>query len=350
MKSLEIDSVSMSYGQRRILDEVSLTVQEGEFVSLLGPSGCGKTTTLNVVGGFIRPTDGRVRVDGRDVTELPPHRRDLAIVFQNYALFPHLTVRDNVSYGLRARKVDRAQTVERVETVGRLLDISELMDRYPGQLSGGQQQRVAVARSVVVRPGALLMDEPLSNLDVKLRKSIRVEFRKLQRHLGQTVLFVTNDQEEALSMSDRIAVMRAGRVEQVGSATELFEQPATAYVADFMGVENIYPIHRDGSGHVAGNGVNPAAAAVDGHAAIGFRGRAVELSASEHSGATSQHLNLGRMFVNAKTYLGESFRCDLVNQETGDELVAELPAHAADVEVGSFIWARVPVSRVLKLR
>jgi ABC-type Fe3+/spermidine/putrescine transport system ATPase subunit len=218
---------------------VDLTVGQGEFVTLLGPSGCGKTTTLNLVAGFIAPDSGSIRLQGRSVESQPPFRRDLGLVFQDYALFPHMTVADNIGFGLRMRRVPREEIARRVAEALDLVQLRGLGERRPQQLSGGQRQRVALARALVIRPAMLLLDEPLSNLDLKLREEMRVEISALQRRLGIATVFVTHDQGEALTMSDRVAVMREGRIEQVGTPNDIYERPATRFVAGFIGTANL---------------------------------------------------------------------------------------------------------------
>ena len=223
------------------VEDLDLDVHPGEFLTLLGPSGCGKTTTLNMVAGFLTPDAGRILLDGQDVHQLPPDRRDTAMVFQQYALFPHLTVGQNVGYGLRMRKCPKAEIRERVaDALGRV-GLAGREDRLSSQLSGGQQQRVALARAIVVRPKVLLFDEPLSNLDLKLREQLRLEIKHLQRELGITSIFVTHDQTEALVMSDRIAVMRDGRIEQLGTPETIYREPVSAFVAGFVGQSNLIP-------------------------------------------------------------------------------------------------------------
>jgi putative spermidine/putrescine transport system ATP-binding protein len=235
MARLEIDHVTKQYGDLRAADDVSLDVAEGEFVVLLGPSGCGKTTTLRIVAGFVEPTSGTVRLGGQDITLLPPWKRNAGLVFQSYALFPHLTVNENVAFGLEMRKVPKADMASKITEALRLVRLAHLGDRLPRQLSGGQQQRVALARALVFRPDILLLDEPLSNLDAKLRQDVRVEIRELQRKLGLTTVMVTHDQEEALTMADRLVVMSEGRIRQVGTQQDLYERPADRFVADFVG-------------------------------------------------------------------------------------------------------------------
>jgi len=223
------------YGDFHAVKDVSLSIADGEFLVLLGPSGCGKTTTLRMVAGFIEPTAGRVLLGGQDVTLLPPWKRNAGMVFQSYALFPHLTVAQNVAFGLEMRKIPRAEVEKRVEEVLALVRLAGYGGRLPRQLSGGQQQRVALARALAIRPDVLLLDEPLSNLDAKLRQEVRVEIRELQRQLGLTTVMVTHDQEEALTMADRLVVMSEGEVRQVGSQRDLYERPANRFVAGFVG-------------------------------------------------------------------------------------------------------------------
>src|ERR1700736_5292479 len=226
-------------GIKRAVDGVELSIDAGEFFALLGPSGCGKTTTLRMIAGFETPDEGRIHVGGADVTDVPVHRRNLGMVFQSYALFPHRTVAENVAFGLRMRDVPKPDIERRVEAALALVALTGLEERKPGQLSGGQQQRVALARALVVEPPVLLCDEPLGALDRKLRQQMQFELKELQKRLGVTLVFVTHDQEEALAMSDRIAVMNRGRVEQVGAPTEIYERPRTRFVADFIGEINL---------------------------------------------------------------------------------------------------------------
>jgi len=221
------------------VDGVTLDIAAGEFFSLLGPSGCGKTTSLRMIAGFELPDSGRVHVAGRDITDLPVHKRDMGMVFQSYALFPHRTVAENVAFGLRMREVPKPDIERRVKAALAQVALTGLEERKPGQLSGGQQQRVALARALVVEPPVLLCDEPLGALDRKLRQQMQFELKELQKRLGVTLVFVTHDQEEALAMSDRIAVMNHGKVEQVGAPTEIYERPRTRFVADFIGEINI---------------------------------------------------------------------------------------------------------------
>jgi putative spermidine/putrescine transport system ATP-binding protein len=224
------------------VDGVSLAIREGEFFSLLGPSGCGKTTTLRMIAGFEEPSDGRLLIRDRDVTDMPPHRRDIGMVFQSYALFPHRTVHENVAFGLRMRKVERAAIARRVRDALALVELTGLEDRRPAQLSGGQQQRVALARAIVIEPTVLLCDEPLGALDKKLRQTMQFELKQLQRKIAVTLVYVTHDQEEALTMSDRIAVMNRGRIEQLGTPFDIYNRPATRFVSDFIGDSNLFDV------------------------------------------------------------------------------------------------------------
>ncbi len=244
MSAIALEGVSKRYGAVRAVVDCSLRVPDGEFVALLGPSGCGKTTLLRLLGGFLTPDAGAIRIGDRDVAGLPPFRRNIGFMFQSYALFPHLTVRDNVAFGLRMRRRFRdAPPAAHREQVRRYLELVRLTGcdaRYPHQLSGGQQQRVALARALAIEPDVLLLDEPLGSLDKKLREEMQVELKALQRKLGVTTLFVTHDQEEALAMADRVAVMHDGRIEQVGTPAEVYETPRTRFVADFIGVSNFF--------------------------------------------------------------------------------------------------------------
>ena len=237
--ALVLDALSKNYGSGApVVADVSLAVPRGEFVTLLGPSGCGKTTTLRMIAGLLAPSGGRILVDGTDVTAMPAHRRNMGLVFQSYALFPHLSVARNVAFGLEMRGVARAEIAARVAEALALVRLGALSGRRPKELSGGQQQRVALARALVIRPSLLLLDEPLSNLDAKLREELRDEIRAIQRQLAITTIFVTHDQQEALSMSDRIVVMEGGRIAQAGSPAEIYEAPTSPFVATFVGRMN----------------------------------------------------------------------------------------------------------------
>ena len=242
MATVELRRLSKRYGAAVAVDRIDLSIAEGEMIALVGPSGCGKTTALRMIAGLIEPDEGQVLIGGADLTRAPVHRRNLGLVFQSYALFPHMTVFENVAFGLRRRGVREPELGQRVGQALELVRLGALAQRYPKQLSGGQQQRVALARSVVTEPRVLLLDEPLSNLDAALRDEMRVELRRLQQRLGITTVFVTHDQQEALTLADRMAVMRAGRIEQLGTPQEVYERPATAFVAGFVGRSNLFEV------------------------------------------------------------------------------------------------------------
>ncbi|MBV9523679.1 MAG: ABC transporter ATP-binding protein [Alphaproteobacteria bacterium] len=245
---VRIEQVTKRYGEVTALAGISLRVEQGEFMALLGPSGCGKTTLLRAIAGFIDPSAGTIWIDGKDITRLPPNRRPTNTVFQNYALFPHYNVRDNVAYGPRRRGVRSSLVADMVAEALAMVGMESLAERYPAQLSGGQQQRVALARAIVNRPKVLLLDEPLGALDLKLRKRMQIELKRLHEKLGISFLYVTHDQEEALVMADRIAVMRAGEIVQLGSGEDIYRRPNSRYVADFIGEANLLPCVVDGAG------------------------------------------------------------------------------------------------------
>ena len=252
---LAVRGLTKRFSPQVTIGPLSFEVLDGEFFSLLGPSGCGKTTTLRCIGGFETLSEGSISLDGERLDDRPPHRRDVGLVFQSYALFPHLTVFDNIAFGLRLRKVDKPEIARRVREMLELVDLPDVGGRYPAQLSGGQQQRVAIARSLVLEPSLLLFDEPLSNLDFKLRIQMRYELRDLQRRLGTTAVYVTHDQTEALALSDRIAVLSQGRIEQLGPPGDIYERPASAFVADFIGSSNLVKARVRGPGEAGDTAV-----------------------------------------------------------------------------------------------
>ena len=243
---IELRAVSKRYGTHTALQPTDLEIRDGEFFCLLGPSGCGKTTTLNLIGGFVGPTEGTIWLRGRRIDTLPPHKRPVNTVFQSYALFPHMSVRGNVAFGLKMDRVKRQEAARRVDEALALVGLEEFGDRTPAQLSGGQQQRVAVARALVKRPAVLLLDEPLGALDLKLRQRLQVELSQIHREVGTTFVYVTHDQEEAMSMADRIAVMNLGVIEQLGTPFEIYRRPASRFVADFIGDANFLDATVDG--------------------------------------------------------------------------------------------------------
>jgi putative spermidine/putrescine transport system ATP-binding protein len=276
MSYLTLTNVQKRFGDFSAVQDFNLSAEKGEFVSFLGPSGCGKTTTLRMIAGFEHPTAGTITIDGRDVTRVPPNRRNVGMVFQSYALFPNMTVADNIGFGLKVRKRTNDQIRQRVAELLGIVNLSDKGDRYPYQLSGGQQQRVALARALAFEPQVLLLDEPLSALDAKIRVALRHEIRAIQRQLGITTVYVTHDQEEALSLSDRVVVMSEGRMEQVGTPFEIYNFPATAFVASFVGTLNVLPgmVTDAGRGEltIAGQPVRLA------HAFEGSRGREIKVA------------------------------------------------------------------------
>jgi spermidine/putrescine ABC transporter ATP-binding subunit len=311
MSRLELVHLRKRYGGVTAVDDISLTVGHGEIVSLLGPSGCGKTTTLNMLAGFLTPDEGQILVDGKPVHDLPPERRNTGMVFQNYALFPHLTVARNVAFGLEMRKVARADMEPRIKRAVALARLTGFEERYPRELSGGQQQRVALARALVVEPSLLLLDEPLSNLDAALREEMRFEIREIQRRVGITTVFVTHDQTEAMAISSRLAVMNKGRIVQSGTPEEIYRTPADAFVARFIGQANLLcgiVVERCGEGAYVdlGNGARAQVA----HAGAVTVGQAVEIVVRPEDiavGATAG-VNRLRATLSEVTYLGAATR------------------------------------------
>jgi putative spermidine/putrescine transport system ATP-binding protein len=282
---LRIDRVSRAFGEHVALRDLELTIKGGEFVALLGPSGCGKSTALNCLAGLLPLTGGQILMDGRRLDTLPPERRGFGMVFQNYALFPHLSVRRNVAFGLVMRKIPRAEREPRVDEALRLVQLTDHAAKFPAQLSGGQQQRVAIARAIVLEPRLVLMDEPLSNLDASLRLEMRSEIRRLHQTLGLTTVYVTHDQEEALALADRLVVLRDGVVQQIGSPEEVYAHPVNRYVAAFMGYRNVLPVEVTTPDTVTGNGFTLAGVNRDrlpaGAAVAAFRPTDVTVAAAE---------------------------------------------------------------------
>ncbi|MER7877474.1 ABC transporter ATP-binding protein [Streptomyces solisilvae] len=337
--TVEFRRLRREFGKTVALDGLDLTVRPGELLALLGPSGCGKTTALRLLAGFEHPDAGEVLVDGQDVTGVPAHRRDAGMVFQSYSLFPHLSAVDNVAFGLRMRKVRTAERRARAAELLELVGLGDKGERFPHQLSGGQQQRVALARALALRPRVLLLDEPLSALDAKVRLTLREEIRRLQRELGITTLFVTHDQEEALSMADRVAVMRAGRLEQCAPPSELYGRPATAFVAEFVGTMSRIPGHLDGTTvevlgqRLPADGEVPATPEVD----VLVRPEAVHIAAEGQGDAR----------VVATAFLGATTRLT-VRMADGVEVKADLSTHeAAALATGTAVRVSLPRRPVL---
>ncbi|MBX9990530.1 ABC transporter ATP-binding protein [Phreatobacter oligotrophus] len=325
MASLTLDGLTKSYGDNTVVQSVSLDVKDGEFLVLLGPSGCGKTTTLRMIAGFVPPSGGSIRIGERDITQLPPWKRNAGLVFQSYALFPHMTVAENVAFGLEMRKVAKAEIGPRVSEALRLVRLEGYGERYPRQLSGGQQQRVALARALVIRPDVLLLDEPLSNLDAKLRLEVRLEIRALQQQLGLTTVMVTHDQEEALTMADRLVVMSEGRVRQVGSQADLYERPADLFVADFVGRSTMIAGTVTGPGAFRSEGglvLRCAVEAPQGPATVALRPERLTLGAE--AAGLDNHAAGTVSFV---SYLGAMLDVHVRLNDT-DHVVAQIPNRA----------------------
>jgi len=324
---VELVGVTKRYGNLEAVSRISLRVEQGEFFTLLGPSGCGKTTTLSLIAGFTDPTEGLVFLRGECVNYRPPYERNTAMVFQNYALFPHMTVWDNVAFGLRMRGVARAEVERRVGEALERVRLRGLEGRYPRQLSGGQQQRVALARAIVTQPAVLLLDEPLSNLDLKLREAMRLEIKALQRDLGITTIYVTHDQSEALVMSDRIAVMNHGRIEQVGSPAEIYERPVTPFVASFIGTTNFLRVRSlnvepNGLASVVTQGGLELAAVVGSRVEgerllVAIRPEKIQLTAEREGGHRSY-----RGLIRHAIYLGATWRY-VIELESGEQIVVD---------------------------
>jgi spermidine/putrescine transport system ATP-binding protein len=309
--SVVIDRVTKYYGDQTAVDDLSLTIQPGEFLSLLGPSGCGKTTTLRMIAGFERPDEGDIRISGASVLGAPPYKRNVNTVFQAYALFPHMTVAQNVAYGLQQRRTPKAEIRDRVSAALDMVQMRRFADRKPTQLSGGQQQRIALARALVNRPSVLLLDEPLGALDRQLREEMQLELKLLQARLGITFVFVTHDQGEALSMSDRIAIMRAGRIEQLGDADSVYARPASAYVAAFVGQQNFFRGAVSAGGtvvaasHAVVRGTTPVLA---GHTAGQAAVRPEFISIAKDAGISGSEPNTLRGSLIGVSHLGDSMQ------------------------------------------
>jgi spermidine/putrescine transport system ATP-binding protein len=317
---VRLERVTKRFGDAVAVDDLTLDVSEGEFFSLLGPSGCGKTTTLRMIGGFEDPSLGTIYLGGRDVTDLPPYKRDVNTVFQSYALFPHLDVFENVAFGLKRKKVGKEEITERVDEALGLVQMTGFEQRRPGQMSGGQQQRVALARALVNHPKVLLLDEPLGALDLKLRKQMQLELKRIQREVGITFIYVTHDQEEAMTMSDRLAVMRNGAIEQIGGPEEVYEQPQTMFVAGFLGASNLLAgeisgpsngrttIRTTGGGVVAADpdrvpsGVGPAVR-------VGVRPEKISIVAED--GAAPSDRNHVSGVIRMATYIGVNYQYEI---------------------------------------
>jgi len=318
---IHLERVTKRFAETTAVDDLTLSIPRGDFFAMLGPSGCGKTTTLRMIGGFENPTEGQVFLGGSEVTNHPPYKRDVNTVFQSYALFPHLTVEKNVAFGLERKKVSKEETKKRVADALELVQLAHLSKRKPGQLSGGQAQRVALARALVNRPRALLLDEPLGALDLRLRKQLQLELKRIQQDIGITFVHVTHDQEEAMTMADTIAVMNGGRIEQAGSATELYERPKTAFVANFLGISNLIDAKVTGPGRVrTHDGADlhvPASGGLTGDVRVGVRPEKITLVPGDETVNGGRNILRGKVIVSA--FLGVSIQY-VIQTAAGEEL------------------------------
>ncbi|WP_174186323.1 ABC transporter ATP-binding protein [Nocardia barduliensis] len=345
MARLRIEAVSKRFGAAHAVREVSLDIADGEFMVLLGPSGCGKSTLLRMIAGLEDPSDGRILLDDRDITHQAPQQRDLAMVFQSYALYPHLTVAKNIGFPLRARRTPRAKIAERVSEVAAVLGLTELLRRRPSALSGGQRQRVALARAMVRDPGAFLMDEPLSNLDAKLRSATRAELIGLHQRLGATFLYVTHDQVEAMTMADRIALLNEGQVEQVGTPTELYDRPRSTFVAGFLGAPpmNLFPAvvtERDGSLRVVADGI-------DTELAIGVRDFGDDLEVVAGIRPEQLRLDPTGADIRGRVTMVENLGSEeLIHFTTGDRVLCARAPRPAGVTVDDSIALRADPAHI----
>ncbi len=348
--NLSIDGVSLSYGDQRVLNEVRLDVRPGEFFALLGPSGCGKTTLLRLIAGFARADAGRISIDGQEISHLPPWKRDVGMVFQSYALWPHMSVARNVAFGLEERRVRRSEIARRVGDALSLVGMSGFAERRPSQLSGGQQQRVALARTVAIEPRILLLDEPLSNLDAKLRIQVRRELRELQQRLGLTTILVTHDQEEANTICDRVAVMNDGVILQVGAPTELYEDPRSLFVANFLGSANIL------DGQISGAGAQrlfesraglkfaiPAEASLSAGSRMFFRPQDASFIETGTAGPDDAMM---AGTITFREFLGSTARYSV--RSGSEDLSIDVPFHSGDLlyAIGQNVTIAVPSKRI----
>lgn len=344
MAFMTLQDIDVCYDKKKqILKGLHLEVEKGELVSLLGPSGCGKTTTLRVVAGFMEPQNGNFTLDGTDLTKVPVHKRNFGLVFQSYALFPHLSVYDNVAFGLKMRKNDKAEIDKKVKNILEICDLSELAKRFPKQMSGGQRQRVALARALVIEPKLLLLDEPLSNLDAKLRINMRMEIKRIQKKLGITTLFVTHDQEECFSISDKVAIMNQGVIEQFDTPENIYHKPETEFVARFIGFENFLPFTKQGDVYKteAGTVFNIETA----HSEDAFIGtiRPEDILVAENG----QDKNILEGTVGVRTFLGKSYQYEVLTK--AGKFLVNTPAHETYKE-GSSIRLYLPEQKLILVK
>jgi putative spermidine/putrescine transport system ATP-binding protein len=338
---IRFERVQRHYGSVAALAGLDLEINDGELVALLGPSGCGKTTALRILGGFDFPTAGRVLVDGVDVTNVPPNKRDMGMVFQAYSLFPNMDVRNNVAFGLRMRHQDKPTRLRRADELLELVGLTENANRYPHQLSGGQQQRVAIARALAIEPKVLLLDEPLSALDARVRAQLRIEIRNLQQRLGITTLFVTHDQSEALSMADRVGVMNSGRLEQLDTPEQVYRHPATPFAAEFVGAMNRLPGRLGDAGDVQVLGQRLSVLNADGRGP----GTAVDALLRPEA-VTIVPDPAGAGEVTQRTFLGASVRLEVLLDD-GQRVLVEASSHDAGASVGTRVGLRILTDSVV---
>ena len=342
MSYLQLENLHRDFGTVKALNGINISLGEGEFLSMLGPSGCGKTTALRLVAGFDRPDQGRIVVDGKDVTGVPPNKRDMGMVFQAYSLFPNMTAKQNVEFGLKIRGRDKSDRAKRVNDLLELVGLGHAVDRYPHQLSGGMQQRVALARALAIEPRVLLLDEPLSALDAKVRVQLREEIRRIQLELGITTLYVTHDQEEALAISDHVAVMYGGVIEQMGTPSEMYTAPATPFVAEFIGTMNRLEATVVGDGEVEHAGLRLQVDAARGRrqgerVLVLIRPESLEVEAATNGGAP----NSFNGEVLTQTFLGPVTRVKVTGG--GTSLIADMStSRAAALPVGAKVTAKIP--------
>ena len=353
---IQLKDIVKRFGALEAVSHVSLEIHDGELFTLLGPSGCGKTTILRLIGGFHKPDNGEIYFDGRPVTPVPPYERNIGMVFQNYALWPHMTVSDNITYGLKLKKLPRAEIADKVSHVLKLVNLAGLEKRYPGQLSGGQQQRVALARALVLNPNVLLLDEPLSNLDAKIRVQVRAEIRKLQKELGITTIYVTHDQEEALTLSDRIAVINLGKLLQIGSPRDLYERPRNPFVADFIGINNLIPgnvqeINTPGRWVRVQTEVGPLLCTSDepyqpgDRCMISVRPETASIGRSED---VQKEINCVAGTVSFASYIGNTIRYDVeLNHEIVFKVDIQNPWGYQPIPIGEQVYVSFPVKTTL---
>ncbi|SLN70745.1 Spermidine/putrescine import ATP-binding protein PotA [Roseivivax jejudonensis] len=332
---LELDALTLTYGDTIAVEALDFHMAAGELVALLGPSGCGKTTTMRAIAGLMRPAAGHIRLDGRDITRVAPNRRGVGLVFQSYALFPHLSVYENVAFGLRIARIRAEELERRTHAALGAVGLTDFAGRAPAELSGGQQQRVALARSIVMEPKLLLLDEPLSNLDARLRLEMRTELARLQREFGIAMLYVTHDQAEALALADRIIVMNDGKVEQVGTPEDIYDRPTSVFVADFVGFENTFRVER-GALSGANGPVDAGFAVTEGARGLAWRPQDVTLGQGPHRGR-----------IEGASYLGQSVEY-LMSSPLGP-IKAERPAHEKRHATGTEVTFDLPQARAVEL-